>query len=82
MNTEQKLYDDNGEELPNRITYTVSFTYDVAEVIQSIRDLDDEAKIYAPDIYLLVTTWAEEDTGHKGKHLTATYIFTDREETE
>lgn len=82
MNTEQKLYDDNGEELPNRITYTLSVTYDVAQVIQSLRDVGQEVTVYDADIYSLVAQWATEDTGHKARDLTATYIYTDREETE
>jgi hypothetical protein len=81
MNTEQKLYDDNGEELPNRINYYFTVTYDVAEVMQSLRDTGQEY-ICDAELYALVADMASEDTGHKARDLTATYIFTDREETE
>lgn len=85
---EGKLYDDEGQELPNWITYSVSYTYDIEEVMQILRDtmakiqnVRDEIKVCEADIYALVEKWAEEDTKHKPKHLNATYIYSDREET-
>jgi hypothetical protein len=84
MDIEQKLYDSNGEELPNRVTYTRSFTYDVAEVMKSYRDVHGQDTDFTQDdILQMILNFALEDFGGcRPKELTETLIYTDREETQ
>ena len=76
------LRDQNGVELPNFITVTRTFTYDIEMLLENLKEdfevWDEET------IFDLVNEWVKEDlsTPVSRHDISKTYIYNDKEVTE